>query len=235
MVDLFFSIIVLTKLHGGQFSRNFNLLCYRKAVNRELNMLLLECKPGPAERKISEFFTFTSPPERGQGREVHSQSHSFPKTSFGWHQTSQFGVKEEELRGLINREFNLDFAGTSRHIKQPISRVWKWEWHHAEEDKVLSGRRFIAMRKLDLMAADDVSHRTLISSRREAGLSGGGGGGVRYQNADAGRVTINPRGRREVAFTQRLSTGGVSFGLFPWKNKSPRHLSTLFRKFNYWL
>lgn len=24
--------------------------------------------------------------------------------------------------GLIDHEFNLDFAGTSRHIKQPISR-----------------------------------------------------------------------------------------------------------------
>lgn len=45
----------------------------------------------------------------------------------------------------------------------------------ARKIKCSGGRRFIAMRKLDLIVADDVSHRTLISSRRE--------GGFRYQNA----------------------------------------------------
>lgn len=83
------------------------------------------------------------------------------------------------------------------------------------------------MRKLDLIMVDDVSHRTLISSRQEAELSG-----ARYQNADARRVTINPRGRREVAFTQRLSTGGVSFLFYTRKEKSQRHLSIMFSQFN---
>lgn len=150
-----------------------------------------------------------------------------------WVQPNRDVRCEGGTTGLINHEFNLDFAGTSRHIKQPISRVWKWEWHHAEEDKVLGGRRFIAMRKWDSIVADDVSHRTLISSRREAGLSR-----VRNQNAKPRRVTINPRThlrRKEVAFTQRFATGGVPFVSFSFKNESQGHLSIMFSKFKYWL
>lgn len=52
--------------------------------------------------------------------------------TYKWGRTESFDIQEGMYWKLIIHKSNLDFYGMAR--KQPISYVWRWEWHQAEED-----------------------------------------------------------------------------------------------------